>query len=95
VDVTVEGRVPRVAVPAEYLGAALLPSGGFYDVWLAGNPDDARAAAEDLNAALSEELGAETIAAAARGLIVTAVGGNVQINNVSEYRAINACNDRF
>jgi hypothetical protein len=95
VDVTVEGRVPRVPVSADYVGAALLPSGGFYDVWLASDGENATAAAEELNAALSERLGAETVGAAARGVIVSAVGGNVQVNNISEYRAIYACNDRF
>jgi hypothetical protein len=95
VNVTVEGRIPRVSVPAEYLGAAVLPSGGFYDLWLAGEPDSAAAAAEELNAALSQKLGSEARGAVARGPVVSAVGGNVQVNSISEVREINRCKDRL
>ena len=86
VDVSVDGRVPRVAVPAEYLGAAVLPAGGFYDLWLAGDPDTAEAAAEELNQALARKLDrkpqipATRDLAAAEGPAVNAVGGNVQVS---------------
>ena len=93
VDVTVEGRVPRVPVSAEYLGAAVLPSGGFYDLWLASDPGSAATAAEELNEALSQELGSEAVGAGARGPVVSAVGGNVQVNDVNDVRAINRCSD--
>jgi hypothetical protein len=93
VNVTVEGRVPRVPVSAEYLGAAVLPSGGFFDLWLARDPETAAAAAEELNHALSEELGSEAVGAHARGPVVSAVGGNVQVNDINEVRAINRCSD--
>jgi hypothetical protein len=95
VNVTVQGRVPRVPVPAEYVGAAVLPSGGFYDLWLAGDPDSAAAAAEELNATLSQKLGSEVRGAVARGPVVSAVGGNVQVNSISEAREINRCKDRL
>jgi hypothetical protein len=95
VDVTVQGRVPRVPVPAEYVGAAVLPSGGFYDLWVAGDPANAAAAAEELNDALSQKLGSEVSGAVARGPVVSAVGGNVTVNNISEVREINRCMDRL
>jgi hypothetical protein len=93
VELTVEGRVPRVPVSAEYLGAAVLPSGGFYDLWLASDPGSAATAAEELNDALSQELGSEAVGAGARGPVVSAVGGNVQVNDVNDVRAINRCSD--
>ena len=67
VDVTVQGRVPRVPVPAEYLGAAVLPTSGFYDLWLASDPDSATAAAEELNEALAQKLESEAQEAARKG----------------------------
>jgi hypothetical protein len=95
VDVTVQGRVPRVPVPAEYLGAAVLPSGGFFDLWLAGDSASAAAAAEELNEALSQKLGSETRGADARGLVVNAVGGNVQIDRPREILELFRCADRL
>ena len=83
-DITVQDRVPRVPVPAEYLGAAVLPTSGFYDLWLAGDPDTALAAAEVLNEALAQKLGPEGKLAGTRGQVVSAVGGNVQIDNPEE-----------
>jgi hypothetical protein len=95
VDVTVEGRVPRVPVPAEYLGAAVFPSGGFFDLWLASDPDSATAAADELNEALSQELGSEARVAGARGPVVSAVGGNVQIDRPREALPVYRCADRL
>jgi hypothetical protein len=95
VDVTVQGRVPRVPVPAEYLGAAVLPSGGFFDLWLAGDSASAAAAAEELNEALSQKLGSEAGLADARGPVVSAVGGNVQVNNPREAFPLFRCADRL
>jgi hypothetical protein len=95
VDVTVEGRVPRVSVPAEYLGAAVLPSGGFYDLWLASDSASAAAAADQLNEAVSQELGSEAEVAAARGPVVSAVGGNVQIDVPAEILPLFRCPDRL
>jgi hypothetical protein len=95
VEVTVEGRVPRVPVPAEYLGAAVLPDGGFFDLWLAGDPDSATAAAEELNEALSQKLGSETRLADARGPVVSAVGGNVQIDSPVETYPMFRCVNRL
>src|SRR5688572_6347053 len=76
VNVTVEGRVSRVPLSRERRGAAVLPCGGVFDRWLAREPDRAAAASEELNDAVSEELGSEAGGANARGLVVRAVGGN-------------------
>jgi len=96
VDVKVKGRVPRVPVPAEYLGAAVLPSSGFYDLWLAGDPDSAASAAEELNDALSQRGGPEAPRLAlAQGPVVSAVGGNVQIDRPREIVPLLRCPDRL
>jgi hypothetical protein len=95
VDVTVQGRVPRVSVPAEYLGAAVLPSGGFFDLWLAGDSASAAAAAQELNEALAQKLGSDARLADARGLVVSAVGGNVQIDVPTEVLPLLRCPDRL
>ncbi|MEK6272016.1 MAG: hypothetical protein AABM42_05145 [Actinomycetota bacterium] len=95
VDVTVEGRVPRVSVPAEYLGAAVLPSRGFFDLWLARDSASAAAAAEELNEAVSQKLGSEAQVADARGLVVSAIGGNVQVDVPSEVVPLLRCPDRL
>jgi hypothetical protein len=95
VDVTVEGRVPRIPVPAEYLGAAVLPSGGFYDLWLASDSAGAATAAEDLNEAVSQELDSEVQVAAAQGPVVRAVGGNVQIDVPAEILPLFRCPRRL
>lgn len=91
VDITVQDRVPRVPVPAEYLGAAVLPTTGFYDLWLAGDPDTALAAAEVLNEALAQKPGPQGKLAGTRGQVVIAVGGNVQIDNPEEILDLLRC----
>jgi hypothetical protein len=101
VDVAVQGRVPRVPVPAEYLGAAVFPTSGFYDLWLAGDSDSAQAAVNKLNEALSQKLDAHPRVVASRDLAfaygpaVAAPGGNVEIDNPSEILTFLGCLKRL
>ncbi len=67
----VPGRVPLIQVPAEYLGA-MANTNQVYDYWVAASPSDAQRAADQLNTALSQELGRRARAAFANGFVVFA-----------------------
>jgi hypothetical protein len=63
--------VPRIHVPAEYLGA-FANTNRIYDYWIASSPTNARLVAKLLNAALSQKYGTRAEAASADGVVVVA-----------------------
>jgi hypothetical protein len=74
----VKGRIAIARagfLPAEYLGAVVWPNGAYADVWLGANARTAAEAADRLNAAEAEAVGARSVSAArAYGWAVSAPG---------------------
>jgi hypothetical protein len=84
-------RAPRVAVPARYLGAAVLPRGGVVHLWLADSRSDAVAAAAALNASTSRTGGSVAGQAQARGKAVSALAAHARVGDLSDAAALDRC----
>ncbi len=50
-----EARAPRVPVPAEYVGGAMVEGGAIYELWLAKTPERAKATARIVQSAARRE----------------------------------------
>ncbi|MFL5820072.1 MAG: hypothetical protein ACJ76S_05245 [Solirubrobacteraceae bacterium] len=90
-EVPARGRVPRVRVPARYVGAAILPRGGVVHLWLADSRSDAVAAAAELNRGLSRRRGSVAGHAEARGKAVSALAAHVQVGDLVDAAALDRC----
>ena len=89
--VPVRARVPRVTVPARYVGAAVLPRGGVVHLWLADSRSDAVTAAAALNASLSKAGGSLAGQAHARGKAVSALAAHARVGDLSDAAALDRC----
>jgi hypothetical protein len=89
--VPARARAPRVAVPARYVGAAILPRGGVAHLWLADSRANAVRAAAALNVALSRRGGSVAGYAEARGKAVSALAARVRVGDLSDAAALDRC----
>jgi hypothetical protein len=89
--VPARARAPRVAVPARYFGAAVLPRGGVVHVWLADSRSDAVRAAATLNAAPSRSRSSVAGQAEARGKAVSALAARAHVGDLSDAAALDRC----
>jgi hypothetical protein len=89
--VPTRARAPRVAVPARYLGAAVLPRGGVVHLWLADSRSDAVAAAAALNASISRAGASVAGQAHARGKAVSALAAHARVGDLSDAAALDRC----
>jgi len=89
--VPARARAPRVAVPARYVGAAVLPRGGVVHLWLADSRSNAVRAAAALNVSLSRKAGSVAGHAEARGKAVSALAAHARVGDLSDAAALDRC----
>lgn len=89
--VPARSRAPRVAVPARYLGAAVLPRGGVVHLWLADSRSDAVTTAAALNTSLGKSGGSPAGQAQARGKAVSALAAHARVGDLSDAAAVDRC----
>jgi hypothetical protein len=90
-NVRAKGRVPRVPVPARYVGAAVLPRGGVVDLWLADSRSNAVKAAAKLNATLLKKRRSVAGQAEVRGKAVSALAAGVGVGDLSDAAVVDRC----
>jgi hypothetical protein len=89
------GRVPHAAIPADYIGTVVSPSGAQTDLWITTSAADSARAEETLNETIDAEGANESTAEAwSRGLIVGGAAGNHHSPSFTEAGSIDSCADQ-